>query len=147
MPGANSAGNTASLRGICRGWGWEIPANGMSHLQNAMQSFAGTETAKQVDFVSRYEMLPTPSVVARGALGMFRWDATPVLPSIPVPVLLAAVDRDTTTLPEASRRMHKEIRQATLFAARPARHMGLIEQTESTMRQLQGLPARLSKQG
>jgi pimeloyl-ACP methyl ester carboxylesterase len=28
----------------------------------------------QVDFVSRYEMLSTPSVVARGALGMFHWD-------------------------------------------------------------------------
>ena len=53
--------------------------NGMSHLQNAMQSFAGTQTPGRVDFVSRYELLSEPSVVARGGLAMFHWDASNVL--------------------------------------------------------------------
>src|SRR5204863_3434005 len=64
--------------------------SGMSHLQNALQSFAGTETPGQVEFVSRYELLSEPSVIARGGLAMFHWDASKVLPKIPVPVLLIA---------------------------------------------------------
>jgi pimeloyl-ACP methyl ester carboxylesterase len=89
----------------------------MGHVQNAIQSLAGTETAAQVDFVSRYEMLSAPSVVALGALGMFHWDATAVLPRIHVPVLLIAGDRDATTFRRQAGHMQKENRHASLVEA------------------------------
>jgi len=101
--------------------------NGMSHLQNSSQSFAGTQTAGQVDFVSRYEVLSEPSVVARGALAMFHWDASRVLDKIPVPVLLIAGDRDTTTLPAASEYMSRTMPRAELAVTGPAKHMGVLE--------------------
>jgi pimeloyl-ACP methyl ester carboxylesterase len=88
--------------------------NGMSHLQNALQSFAGTQTPGQVDFISRYEVLSAPSVVARGGLAMFHWDASKVLDKVTVPVLLIAADRDTTTLPAASEYMRRTLPRAEL---------------------------------
>jgi pimeloyl-ACP methyl ester carboxylesterase len=101
--------------------------NGMSHVQNALQSFAGTATGGQVDFVSRYEILSTPSVVARGGLAMFHWDASAVPSTIPIPVLLLAGDRDTTTVPAASEHMQRGMKQAHLTVISPAKHMGLLE--------------------
>jgi pimeloyl-ACP methyl ester carboxylesterase len=101
--------------------------NGMSHLQNALQSFAGTQTAGEVDFVSRYEVLSTPSVVARGGLAMFHWDASKVLDKIAVPVLLIAADRDTTTLPAASEDMNRRLPHSELYVTGPAKHMGVLE--------------------
>jgi pimeloyl-ACP methyl ester carboxylesterase len=101
--------------------------NGMSHVQNALQSFAGTQTAGQVEFVSRYEVLSTPSVVARGGLAMLHWDASEVLDKIAVPVLLIAADRDTTTLPAASEYMKRTLPRAELALIGPATHMGVLE--------------------
>jgi len=101
--------------------------SGVSHIQNASQSFAGTETRGQVDFVSRYEVLSSPAVVARGALAMFHWDATEVLDDIPVPVLLIAGPQDTTTLPAASEDMRTKLPHARMALAGPAKHMGPIE--------------------
>jgi pimeloyl-ACP methyl ester carboxylesterase len=101
--------------------------SGVSHVQNARQTFAGTETRQQLDFVSRYEMLSTPSVIARGGLAMFHWDASDALSKISVPVLVIAGNQDTTTLPEASAHMRDRIPGAQLVVAAPAKHMGLIE--------------------
>jgi pimeloyl-ACP methyl ester carboxylesterase len=101
--------------------------SGVSHIQNAGQSFAGTETRQQLDFVSRYEMLSTPSVVARGGLAMFHWDGSDAFEKISVPVLLIAGNEDTTTVPEASAHMQKRIAAAQLVLSGPAKHMGPIE--------------------
>jgi pimeloyl-ACP methyl ester carboxylesterase len=101
--------------------------SGVSHVQNASQSFAGTETRQQLDFVSRYEMLSSPAVVARGGLAMFRWDGSDALPTISVPVLLIAGNQDTTTVPEASAHMRDRIPEAQIVLAGPAKHMGVIE--------------------
>jgi hypothetical protein len=39
-----------------------------------MSGFAGTETWQQVDFASRYGLYLSPAVLARGMLGMLRYD-------------------------------------------------------------------------
>jgi pimeloyl-ACP methyl ester carboxylesterase len=92
-----------------------------------LQSFAGTQTPGQVDFVARYEVLSNPSVVARGGLAMFHWDASKVLGKIGVPVLLIAGDRDTTTVPAASEHMERTLPRAELAMTGPAKHMGVLE--------------------
>jgi pimeloyl-ACP methyl ester carboxylesterase len=102
--------------------------NGMSHLQNAQQSFAGAETREQLDFVSRYDVKSSPAVVARGGLAMFHWDGSDALRHVTIPVLLIAGDRDTTTLPAASEYMKEKLRRSDLMLAGPAKHMGVVEQ-------------------
>jgi pimeloyl-ACP methyl ester carboxylesterase len=65
--------------------------------------------------------------MARGMLGMLRYDATGTLKAIKVPVLVLAGDRDPVCKPEASERMEREIPGAQLAKLVPAKHMGLIE--------------------
>ena len=65
--------------------------------------------------------------MARGMLGMLRYDATAVLKDINVPALVVAGDRDSVCKPEASKRMHRDIPDAQLVHLVPAKHMGLIE--------------------
>ena len=54
--------------------------NGSAHHSTARQSFAGTQTRQQVQFVTRCLLHTSPAVLARGMLGMLRYDATTTLP-------------------------------------------------------------------
>jgi len=101
--------------------------NGSAHRSTARQSFAGTQTRQQVQFVTRCVLHTSPAVLARGMLGMLRYDATATLPSIAVPVLLVAGDQDTTTLPDASTFMQAAIPDAELTTLAPAKHQGVLE--------------------
>ena len=65
-------------------------------------SFGGTETWEQIDFATKFQPQASPAVLARGMLGMMRYDATKTLAAISVPTLVVAGDRDSTTKPEAS---------------------------------------------
>ena len=118
---------TVALSPVARVMAWLGYLNGSAHWSNHTSLFAGTETRGQLDFVTRYALKASPAVVARGTLGMFRYDATDVLPAIPVPVLVVAADRDRTTIPEASERIAGGVPGADLATLAPARHMGLIE--------------------
>ena len=60
-------------------------------------------------------------------LGMFRYDATATLGTIPVPTLVITGDRDDTTQPWASGVMAESIPKAQLHTQTPARHMGHME--------------------
>jgi pimeloyl-ACP methyl ester carboxylesterase len=106
---------------------WLGYLNGSAHWSNHTSLFAGTETRGQLDFVTRYMVKASPAVIARGTLGMFGYDATAVLPAVTVPTLVVAADGDTTTIPEASERVAREVPGARLVTLTPARHMGLIE--------------------
>ncbi len=106
---------------------WLGYVNGSTHWSMHRKMFAGTETRGQLDFVARYSVKASPAVIARGTLGMFRYDATAVLPALRVPVLVVAADGDTTTVPEASQRIAAAVPGAELVTLAPARHMGLIE--------------------
>jgi pimeloyl-ACP methyl ester carboxylesterase len=101
--------------------------NGSAILSTKSSGFAGTETWEELDFVARFQLQASPAVMARGMLGMLRYDATAVLKGINVPALIVAGDRDSVCKPEASDRMHRDIPGATLTHLAPAKHMGLIE--------------------
>jgi pimeloyl-ACP methyl ester carboxylesterase len=101
--------------------------NGSAHHSTARQSFAGTQTRQQVQFVTRCLLHTSPAVLARGMLGMLRYEATTTLATIEVPVLLVAGDQDTTTVPAASTFMRAAIPGAQLTTLTPAKHQGLLE--------------------
>jgi pimeloyl-ACP methyl ester carboxylesterase len=95
--------------------------NGSALLSTKSSGFAGTETWEELDFVARFQLQASPAVMARGMLGMLRYDATAVLESINVPALVLAGDRDSLCKPEASKRLHRDIPWAQLT------HLALIE--------------------
>ena len=117
-----------ALSPVVRAMNWLSYQNGSAHAMNAKSAFAGAETSGQVDYVSRKQAEASPAVVARGTLAMFHWDATPVLPTIPVPVLVLVGEQDTTTLPVASEHMRDTMPKATLVKTSPAAHYALLEQ-------------------
>jgi pimeloyl-ACP methyl ester carboxylesterase len=69
--------------------------NGSALLSTKSSGFAGTETWEELDFVARFRLQASPAVMARGMLGMLRYDATAILKEIHVPALVLAGDRDS----------------------------------------------------
>lgn len=106
---------------------WVSYFNGTAYRSTKKSSFAGTQTPAQVEFVARFMPHARPDVLARGMLGMIAYDATRTVAKLPVPALVVAGDRDTTTLPEASQYMATAAPRGQLATLAPARHMGLIE--------------------
>jgi pimeloyl-ACP methyl ester carboxylesterase len=106
---------------------WMSYLNGSALLSTKSSGFAGTESWEELDFVARFQLQASPAVMARGMLGMLRYDATTVLKDINVPALIVAGDRDSVCKPEASERMRRDIPGAQLIQLFPAKHMGLIE--------------------
>ena len=106
---------------------WLSYLNGSAHLMNKLSSFGGTETWEQIDFATKFQPQASPAVLARGMLGMMRYDATKTLAAISVPTLVVAGDRDSTTKPEASERICASVPGARLITLTPAKHLGLIE--------------------
>jgi pimeloyl-ACP methyl ester carboxylesterase len=106
---------------------WLAYRNGTAHLSTKRSSYAGTETWEQIDFAARFQIKASPAVLARGMLGMIRYDATETLKAIRVPTLIVSGDRDKTCKPSASSRMHHDIPGSRLVTLSPARHLGLLE--------------------
>jgi pimeloyl-ACP methyl ester carboxylesterase len=113
---------------VFRTLGWLAYRSGVAHVQLASQSFAGAETWQQLDDMARYAYRSSPGVIARGVLGMLRWDGSDVLPQIHVPTLIIAGAQDVTTLPAASERMARDIPAARQLTIDNAAHMGPVEQ-------------------
>lgn len=109
---------------------WLSYLNGSAHRSTERSSFSGNESREQLKFITRYCVAASPAVVARGMLGMFRYDATDVLSSIHVPALIVAGDRDTTCTPDANARMAEAIPQSEFLTLKAARHCGLFEHHE-----------------
>lgn len=106
---------------------WLSYWNGSAHLSTKRGSFGGTETWEQIDFATKFQPQAPPAVLARGMLGMMRYDATSVLHSISIPTLVVAADKDSTTKPEASQKIHSAIPNSQLVTLAPAKHLGLLE--------------------
>jgi pimeloyl-ACP methyl ester carboxylesterase len=106
---------------------WLSYLNGSAHLSTKQSSFAGRESWEQIDFFTSFQPQASPAVMARGMLGMIRYNATQALARITVPTLVIAGDRDGVTKPEASERIRSGIPQARLITLSPAKHLGLIE--------------------
>ena len=86
---------------------------------------------QQVDFAAVFQAKASPAVVARGMLGMMRYDATDILRGIDVPALVIAGEIDPLCKPEASERMRAEIPAAELRTLPLAKHLGFIEHHDS----------------
>jgi pimeloyl-ACP methyl ester carboxylesterase len=106
---------------------WASYVNGSAHRSTSRTSFSGKETRGQLNFMTRYYLWAWPSVVARGFLGMFRYDATDALARITTPTLVVAADRDEMCVPEASKFMAGTMPHARLATIHDARHCGLFE--------------------
>jgi pimeloyl-ACP methyl ester carboxylesterase len=106
---------------------WMSYLNGTSHIMTRFLTFAGTQTAKQLDFTTLLSTMTPPAVMARGCLGMFRYDVTNELSRITVPTLVIGANKDRLTRPDASEYMHENIPGAQLLMLQPANHEGLLE--------------------
>jgi len=106
---------------------WMSYWNGSAHRSTERESFSGKETRGQLDFMTNYYLPASPAVIARGVLGMFRYDATDALARIPIPTLVVAGDEDGTCLPEASAFMANTIPLAELVPLKSAKHCGFFE--------------------
>ncbi|HUP12890.1 MAG TPA: alpha/beta hydrolase [Niastella sp.] len=106
---------------------WMSYLNGGSHIMTRWLTFAGTQTAKHLDFTTLLSTLAPPAVTGRSVLAMFNYDVTRDLPSIQVPTLLLAADRDRLTKPVASQFIQEHMPNAELVTVAPGNHQGLIE--------------------
>ncbi len=106
---------------------WLSYWNGSAHRSTKRSGFGGTETPGQVDFVARFQVMPSPATLARGMFGMLAYDATHVLPTIGIPTLVIPGDRDPVCLPEAHEFIAREVPGARLSPLSPAKHMGHFE--------------------
>ena len=109
---------------------WLSYLNGSSHVSSMLTGFAGSETRGQLDLATRYNAVTPPATVARQNLAMFRYDATEVLGTLRVPVLLITGHLDRMIVPETSRRMREAIPRVRLEMLEPAGHMALFERHE-----------------
>lgn len=101
--------------------------NGSAHRSTRRQSFAGTQTRAQVEYGARQYLKVSPAIVAKGMLGMLRYDATGVLPTVGAPALVVAGERDAMTTPAASVTMAEALPRARLVTLAPAKHQGFME--------------------
>jgi pimeloyl-ACP methyl ester carboxylesterase len=106
---------------------WVSYFNGSAHRSTSKSSFSGRETREQLGFLTRYYVWAWPSVVARGFLGMFRYDVSAALSTIDTPALIVAADRDELCDPSASRHMASAMPSARLEMIGDAKHCGLFE--------------------
>ncbi len=106
---------------------WLSYFNGSAHRSTDKSSFCQTESRGQLDFATRFMPKAWPGVLARGMLGMLRYDAAETLGTVTVPALVIAGDQDETTNPDASVVMAEAIPRTELVTLAPGKHMGLIE--------------------
>ncbi|MDB5340187.1 MAG: cpo [Planctomycetaceae bacterium] len=100
--------------------------NGSIHRSVARSGFGGNESWSQLDFVARFYPLCSPAVLARGALGMLKYDARDVLRTIRIPVLVVGAEQDPVTTVHASLRIEAET-AGTIKVLSRTKHYGLIE--------------------
>lgn len=109
---------------------WMSYLNGNLLLSTRFITFTGTQTPKQLDFISRLSAMAPPAVFARGMLGMFRYDVTKEIENLKVPALIIAANKDRLTLPKASYEMDSKIPDSILHEVAPGGHQALIERHE-----------------
>jgi pimeloyl-ACP methyl ester carboxylesterase len=106
---------------------WMSYANGSIHRSTMRNGFTQGVSNTKLNFVASFTPRCSPAVLARGALGMLKYDATETLSKIWVPVLIVAASEDPLTPPEASEYMSMRIPNSQLIVLSPAKHFGLIE--------------------
>ena len=107
---------------------WMNYLNGSSLIMTRLLTFAGTQSAKQLDFTALLSAMAPPAITGRGVLGMFEYDATEVLSQITIPTLVIGANKDRLTKLEASITMNERIPRSQLLVLSSAGHMGFVEQ-------------------
>ncbi len=106
---------------------WMSYINGTSLIGSRWMTFAGTQTAKQLDFATLLSTMAPPAVMARGCLGMFGYDVTNDLPYLTIPTLVIGANIDRLTRPDASVYMKEHMPNAELAMMQPGNHQALLE--------------------
>jgi pimeloyl-ACP methyl ester carboxylesterase len=106
---------------------WMGYLNGGAHIMTRWLTFAGTQTPRQLDFSTLISTMTPPAVMARGCLGMFRYDVTNELANIQVPTLIVAANKDRLTRPDASVYMKAHMPNSELVMLTPGNHQALVE--------------------
>jgi|GEM_PF-411429 len=106
---------------------WWSYCSGSVHQTNHKKFFSLAESREQLGFISKYSVQSWPAVIARGLLGMFRFNSESILPAIGVPTVVVNGDRDSTCLPSASKRMVDLIPAARAISLQNAEHGGVFE--------------------
>jgi len=109
---------------------WLSYFNGSLYISVELSGFTGTETRGQLNFAAFLSALGSPGVLARGTLGMFKFDETDTLATINVPVLVICGASDIATKPVASDRMKAELPYSERVTLSPGGHMALMEQNQ-----------------
>jgi pimeloyl-ACP methyl ester carboxylesterase len=109
---------------------WLSYLNGSLYISVELSGFTGGETRGQLSFAGLLSALGSPGVLARGTLGMFKFDETATLAKIHVPVLVVCGDVDIATKPVASDRMMAELPTAERVTLNPGGHMALMERNQ-----------------
>jgi pimeloyl-ACP methyl ester carboxylesterase len=125
---------------------WMSYLNGSTHIMTKLLTFAGTQTSRQLEFSALLSTLAPPSVMARGCLAMFRYDVTKELPSIKVPALIIAANKDRLTRPRASEYMREHLPDAELVTVKPGNHQGLLERHDEVHEAANRFIERLAKE-
>jgi pimeloyl-ACP methyl ester carboxylesterase len=108
---------------------WQSYYNGSLHLSTRFSSFTGKQTYHQLDHAARLAAEASPAVMARGNLGMQRFDEERTLPNIQLPTLLIAGEHDRMTLPDAADHMSKLLPNDRPFRVNSG-HLGYWEQPD-----------------
>ncbi|MBE8971076.1 alpha/beta hydrolase [Nostocales cyanobacterium LEGE 12452] len=109
---------------------WLSYLNGSLYITVELSGFTGTETRGQLSFAGLLSALGSPGVLARGTLGMLKFDETDTLATINVPVLVMCGASDIATKPVASDRMKAELPYSERVTIKPGGHMALMEQNQ-----------------
>lgn len=107
---------------------WLAYCNGSLYLQTLLSGFRQPSRA-ELDFAARFSARAWPGVVARGMLGMMRYDLTEDLRHIRVPALVIAGSHDPLLPPSRSARvLAKLLPKARYAELEGASHNGFMEQ-------------------
>ena len=116
--------------------------NGSVHRSTDRQSFSGNETRGQLNFTSRFVLVQSPGVLARGMLGMIRFDESANLKTIDFRTLVVAGEKDPVTLPSASQFLTDSIPKAHGVTIPMGRHQAQMEMNESFLGELKAFTRR-----
>ena len=110
--------------------------NGSTHRSTDKQSFSGKETRGQLDFTARFVLVQSPAVLAKGMLGMIKFDESTNVKTIAYPTVVVAAEKDPVTLPSASQFLADSIPDANWVTIPMGRHQAQMEMNESFLKAL-----------
>lgn len=107
---------------------WLSYMNGTAHILIRLLTFTGSQSPKQLEFITFMSTLTSPAITARSVLAMIKYDVTKTLHNINVPTLIIAAEKDRLTKPSASEYMKNQIPGAEMVTVSHGGHESILEQ-------------------